>query len=121
MYDLVPQIPCAPTMIKCSIPGVITKGLWNYSPVGGTIRLLPSGMPVQSDKWALLQTIYPCQINRFVHATHICSYQCHLSQYVGDTNNLCMLWKEPASNPPKGSYCSPYFPVQSGWQYPYNF
>lgn len=113
-------------MIKCSFSGAASatpdsrRGLWNYSPVGGTLPLQPNGMPQQSEAWSLLDQIYPCEVNRFLHATHICSYQCYLSQYVSDSNNLCHLWREPASNPPTGSYCFE-FPVTAGWQYPYQF
>lgn len=120
-YDVVPQIPCTPTMIGCKNASTSTtrnNGLWPYAAVPGTLLLEPSGMPQQTEAWSLLSTIYPCEINRFLHATHICSYQCFLSQFVTDTNNLCQLWSEPASDPPTGSYCFK-FPVTSGQQYPY--
>lgn len=112
-------------MIKCGSSQAAANpesnsGLWSYTSVPGTLLLQPGGMPQQSEAWSLLNTICPCEINLFLHATHICSYQCYLSQYVSDANNLCHLWSEPATNPPTGSYCFK-FPVTSGWQYPYQF
>lgn len=120
--DLIPQVPCTPTIIGCknaAIPtGTRGNGTWSYASVPGTLMLQPSGMPQQSDAWALLDKIYPCQLSRFLRATHICSYNCYLSQYVSDVNNLCQLWDVSGTDSPAGSYCY-QFPVTSGPQYPY--
>jgi hypothetical protein len=75
IYDIIPQVPCAPTMAACKntvVPTTNPNGTWPYAPVGGTITLLPTGMPSQSAHWAGLNKIFPCQLDRFVLATHIC-------------------------------------------------
>ena len=119
LYDLIPQVPCTPTMIGCKNTLVNTytpyhKGLWSYASVPGTLLLLPSGMPQQPEAWSLMGKLYPCELGRFLKATHICSYNCYLSQYVVDENSKCKLWNETGA----GSFCSG-FPVTSGPQYPY--
>jgi hypothetical protein len=122
-YDLIPQAPCTPTMIGCakaleSTATVYNHGLWRYQSVPGTLMLSAAGVPQQADAWSLLNKIYPCQIGRFLRATHICSYNCYLSQFVGDTNNLCQLWQTSGSSA-SGSFCF-QFPVSEGPQYPYS-
>lgn len=110
--DLVPQIPCSPTMIACNGTVTANPKPWSYSPVPGTLLLQPSGMPQQADKWALFDKIYPCKVGEMLRATHICSYQCYMSQSVTDKNNLCQLW-DVGSTPATGSYCFK-FPFTSG-------
>lgn len=122
LNDLIPQVPCTPTMIGCKDAWVPTSnprnnGLWPYAATPGTLVLMPSGMPLQADAWSLLNEIYPAQAGRFLRATHTCSYMCYLSQYVVDKNNLFQLWSVPNGSTPVGSYCYS-FPVTSGEQYP---
>lgn len=80
----------------------------------GTLLLQPSSMPQQADAWALLQKVYPCEVGRLLRATHICSHNCYLSQFVADNNSMCKLWGSEGA----GSYCFD-FPVSSGPRYPY--
>eukprot|EP00882_Tetradesmus_deserticola_P023912 GHRQ01026089.1.p1 GENE.GHRQ01026089.1~~GHRQ01026089.1.p1 ORF type:complete len:145 (-),score=33.04 GHRQ01026089.1:1123-1557(-) len=73
--DIIPQVPCTPTMAACKntvVPNPNPTGTWPYSSVGGTLQLLPSGMPNQAAQWAGFGKIYPCQLVRFLMATHIC-------------------------------------------------
>lgn len=126
LNDLIPQVPCTPNMIGCKNAVVPTgtnnnRGLWAYASVPGTLMLLPANMPQQAQAWSLFGKIHPCQIGRFLRATHICSYNCYLSQFIGDTNNLCQLWNTTTaagSGAATGSYCF-QFPVPSGPKYPY--
>lgn len=120
LFDIVPQVPCTPTMIDCKDTLIPTntlrnKGLWSYTSVPGTLLLLPTNMPQQADAWSLLGTVYPCEAGRLLRVTHVCSYNCYLSQFVSDSNNLCQLWSVSAGG---GSYCFD-FPVTAGPQYPY--
>ncbi|WIA42326.1 hypothetical protein OEZ86_008339 [Tetradesmus obliquus] len=122
IYDIIPQVPCTPTMAACKntvVPNPNPNGTWPYTTVGGTLQLLPAGMPSQAAQWGMLSKMYPCQLERFVLATHICSYNCYFSQYVSDTNNTCLLWNTTTTSAGGvGTYCSQY-PVTSGPQYPF--
>jgi hypothetical protein len=109
------MIGCAKALESTATP--YNHDLWRYQSVPGTLMLSAAGMPQQAGAWALLNKIFPCQMGRFLRATHICSYNCYLSQFVGDTNNYCQLWKTTGSAAP-GSYCF-QFPVAEGPQYPY--
>lgn len=117
------QVPCTPTMIGCNdalVPTATTQneGLWQYSSIPGDFVLQPEDMPQQADAWSRLTDIYPCEMGRFLRATHTCSYNCYMSQYVPDTNTLCQLWNVEAGSPAVGTYCYD-FPVTEGPQYPY--
>lgn len=70
-------------------------------------------MPQQAEAWGLFSKLYPCQIGNFFQATHVCAYNCYLSQFGGDNNNLCKLWADNGS----GTFCG-HFPVE-GRPYPY--
>jgi hypothetical protein len=61
---------CANTVV----PNPNPNGTWPYTTVGGTLQLQPAGMPAQAAQWAGLSKIYPCQLERFVLATHICRW-----------------------------------------------
>lgn len=118
LNDLIPQVPCAPNMIGCAdalVPTATTrnKGLWQYTSIPGNLLLLPSGMPQQAEAWSQLTDIYPCEMGRFLRATHTCSYNCYMSQYVPDNNTLCLLWATDGGSSPAGTYCYD-FPVTSG-------
>jgi hypothetical protein len=119
LHDVVPQIPCSPSMVGCPRASVPTgsQKYWSYSPVPGSLVIQPSGMPQQADKWVLFGKIYPCQIGKFFAATHVCSYDCYLSQFGGDSNNNCKLWEDSGS----GTYCGgkDVFPTTEGRPYPY--
>jgi len=121
--DLIPQVPCAPNMIGCKnalVPTGTTRntGLWPYTSIPGNLVLEPTGMPAQQEPWSKLTKIYPCEMARFIWATHICSYNCYMSQYVAESNTLCKLWNETEGSSPTGTYCYSY-PVTDGPQYPY--
>jgi hypothetical protein len=79
-------------------------GVWQYSAVGGTMLLLPSGMPAQAAVWANLAAIAPCQALHFFTASHSCSYSCFFSKFAGDKNNSCLLW-DTALAPGVGTFC----------------
>ena len=118
LHDAVPQVPCTPSMVGCpraSVP--IDRGLWSYSPVPGSLAISPSAMPQQAEAWGQFSKIYPCQIGRFFAATHVCAYDCFLSQHGADNNNSCKLWQDDAAG---GTYCgNKLFPVTDGRPYPY--
>jgi hypothetical protein len=122
VYDVIPQVPCTPTMIGCSDTLVNTStarnnGLWQYAPHPGTLMLHHTAMPQQAEAWSRLDKIHACEAKRFFHASHYCSYACYLSQFVKESNNLCQLWTVPAGSKQVGSYCFD-FPVQRKNQYP---
>lgn len=122
IYDLVPQLPCAPTIVGCKdalvpTPSPSKDGLWSYTSIPGNLMLMPEGMPQQQDAWALFNAIYPCEANRFMQATHGCSYMCYLTQYVADPHSKCQLWT-PTGNSTDGSECYDT-PIADGPQYPY--
>jgi hypothetical protein len=121
LNDLIPQVPCTPTMIGCKdalVPTATSRngGLWKYQSIGGNFVLQPSGMPQQVPAWSKLTDIYPCEMGRFLRATHTCSYNCYMSQYAADSNTLCQLWQVTGTS--TGTYCYD-FPVTEGPQYPY--
>lgn len=37
---------------------------------------------MENEAWASFKDMYPCQLGRYVLATHVCAYQCYLSQFV---------------------------------------
>lgn len=131
--DIVSQLPCAPTVTAC-VRGpwvgapLIATGVWAYHTVPGTVALHPEGMPMEVDAWSSFKSMYACQLGRYVVATHVCAYQCYLSQFVenGASSNMCRLKaRDPAAaaagvagGQQEGSYCFS-FPVASGTQYPY--
>jgi hypothetical protein len=89
--------------------------------------LAAEGMPMENEAWAAFGSMYACQLGRYVLATHVCAYQCYLSQFVegGSSSNMCRLWRaEPAAGgnvaggQAEGTFC-PGFPVAGGAQYPY--
>lgn len=134
LNDVVPQVPCSPTMIACSTTLVPTPNLfsssYSYAPVSGTLQLNGSDMPQQAEAWSLLNVLHACQAERFILASHICSYNCFFSQYVKENSNMCLLWAAAgeeapptyqASGPatPDSTFCFK-FPVDPGQpQYPY--
>lgn len=115
VYDVVPQVPCNP-MVGCQRASVSTgsKAFWSYQNVPGSLVIHPSGFPTQAEAWSLFGKIHPCQIGKFLSATHVCAYNCFLSQFGGDNNNSCKLWSDSGS----GTYCASY-PVAEGRAYPY--
>lgn len=121
LNDLIPQVPCTPTMIGCKNALVPTatsrnRGLWKHQSTGRNFVLQPTGMPQQVPAWSKLTDIYPCEMGRFLRATHTCSYNCYMSLFAADSNTLCQLWKVTA--PSSGTYCYA-FPVAEGPEYPY--
>ncbi|WIA41719.1 hypothetical protein OEZ86_009064 [Tetradesmus obliquus] len=126
-FDVIPQVPCSPSMVGCADATVPTgtyqnDGLWQYSPVGGTIPLEAARMPQQAAVWGLLKQIHPCQMKRFFEATHVCSYNCYMSQFVGDANNMCRLWgkdTKEGSTGIGGTFCSGFPATEGRYQYPY--
>jgi hypothetical protein len=51
VYDIIPKVPCTPTMAACAntvVPNPNPNGTWPYSTVGGTLQLQPAGMPSQA-------------------------------------------------------------------------
>lgn len=129
--DIVPQLPCAPTVTAC-VRGpwagapLISTGVWAYHVIPGTVAITAEGMPMENEAWASFKDMYPCQLGRYVVATHVCAYQCYLSQFVsgGVETNMCRLWRqEPGAavaggQGALGSYCMG-FPVGAGPDYPY--
>lgn len=97
LNDLIPQVPCTPTMIGCRDALVPTAnppandGLWQYSSIPGNFLVQPGGMPQQAENWSRLTDIYPCEVEvgRFLRATHTCSYNCYLSMCLTTTRCAC--------------------------------
>lgn len=126
--DLVPQLLCRPTVTACARTsgsrGVMTpQGVWAYEAVPGTVALTAAGMPMETEAWASFGLLYACQLGRYVLATHVCAYQCYLSQYVqgGMGTNMCRLRQQEgvaAGGQQQGSFCFGY-PIVNGRQYPY--
>ncbi|KAF6262005.1 hypothetical protein COO60DRAFT_703516 [Scenedesmus sp. NREL 46B-D3] len=87
-YDLVPQVPCAPSMAACPDVPVPThnpdgSGIWQYSSIGGDMLFSPASMPHQASSWGRFGQIHPCKLAHFIMATHTCSYACWLSSLSG--------------------------------------
>lgn len=104
---------------------MLALGVWAYEPVPGTVALTAARMPMGREAWASFDSMYACQLGRYVLATHVCAYQCYLSQYVQDgaASNMCRLWAGgeggvESHEAGAGSFCFS-FPVASGRQYPY--
>lgn len=106
---------------------MIATGVWAYHTIPGTVMLTPEGMPMEVEAWSDFRAMYACQLGRYVIATHVCAYQCYLSQFVqgGVSSNMCRLRAHDpetargvAGGNPAGSYCLS-FPAASGAQYPY--
>lgn len=128
--DIVAQLPCAPTVTACargpwSGAPMLSIGVWAYSTVPGTVALTAEGMPMEQEAWGSFRSMFACQLGRYVVATHVCAYQCYLSQFVEDgmSSNQCRLRAPGAGalvgGPVQGTYCFS-FPVASGEQYPYS-
>jgi hypothetical protein len=106
VHDLVPQVPCTPTMAACSnllLPQGSPTGTWAYASVGGLVPVLPQSMPVQAEVWQNFLAVFPCQATHFLSATHLCSYKCFLSQFTDDMENSCKLWESVGG---EGSFCA---------------
>jgi hypothetical protein len=107
VHDLVPQVPCTPTMAACSnllLPQGSPTGTWAYASVGRLVPVLPENMPEQADVWQNFAAVFPCQATHFLSATHLCSYNCFLSQFaLGDSNTSCKLWQSVGG---EGSFCA---------------
>lgn len=128
--DIVAQLPCAPTVTACARgpwqgAPMLSVGVWAYHTVPGTVALTAEGMPMEQEAWASFKSMYACQLGRYVVATHVCAYQCYLSQFVQDgvSSNQCRLRAPEAGaaatgGQVHGTYCFS-FPVASGEQYPY--
>lgn len=117
-YDIVPQVPCAPSMFACpgsllspypiptNMPGQVKS--WSYAEVAGHVDITPAAMPADKDAWAKLKTV-PLGANtvNFLMATHVCSYGCYFSQFAdggAQANSNCWLSEKPAVDA-EGSYC----------------
>jgi hypothetical protein len=125
-YDLVPQVPCAPSMASCPDVPVSThnpdgSGIWQYSSVGGSMMITPASMPHQASIWARFGQIHPCKLPFFITATHSCAYTCYLSSFVGEASNSCLLHDKAAAGG-EGTYCGgsiASFPDTQDPPYPY--
>jgi hypothetical protein len=62
-----------------AVPNPSPSGTWPYATVGGSMQLVPAGMPQQAIQWSGFGALYPCEALRFVSATHLCSYNCFFS------------------------------------------
>jgi hypothetical protein len=104
--DVVPQVPCSPTMVSCKRAPIPTGGdkSWSYRAVPGTLMLYPSGMPQQPTAWSHFSKIFPCQMGKFFQATHVCAYNCFMSQFAKDGNTMCKLWDKDG----EGTFCPGY-------------
>jgi hypothetical protein len=135
-YDVIPQVPCAPSMVGCKDALVNTstarnQGLWTYAQTPGTLLLEPASMPQQAEAWSRLDSIHACEAKRFFKASHYCSYSCFLSRYAhGNANNMCRLWPDAVAGGGRaaaankgsagttaGTYCFDY-PIVGKDQYP---
>lgn len=121
VYDLIPQVPCAPRMMAC--PGnmfeTTKRGVssWNYGKVGGQITFTPDAMPVQPEVWAKTDTANPCMMFPWAVATHVCSYTCFYSKFAAagaTADGRCKLWAVPGEQKagPSSDYCI-WYPYQN--------
>eukprot|EP00878_Enallax_costatus_P042550 GHUV01049946.1.p1 GENE.GHUV01049946.1~~GHUV01049946.1.p1 ORF type:complete len:320 (+),score=33.21 GHUV01049946.1:1365-2324(+) len=101
--DIVPQVPCTPNMVACpgtlvptNQPGNVTS--WPFSAVTN------ASMPVQQVPWGAMTSVSLKHTVAFLSASHICSYSCFTSQFVGDKNNYCLLLDD-LSLVGSNSYC----------------
>jgi hypothetical protein len=125
-YDVVPMVPCAPSMAGCPDVPVSThnpdgSGIWQYSSVGGSMMITPTSMPQQARIWSRFGLMHPCKLQHFITATHVCSYTCWLSSFVMGGNNSCLLLDTGAAGG-AGSYCGgsiASFPDTQDPPYPY--
>jgi hypothetical protein len=125
-YDVVPQVPCAPSMAACPDTPVSTanpdgSGIWQYSSIAGSMMITPAAMPYQADVWRRFGKLHPCKMSHFITATHVCSYTCFFSKYVKGTSNSCLLLDQKVAGG-EGSYCGgsiASFPETSDPPYPY--
>lgn len=112
--DLVPQVPCPPTMVACGNTPVPTNQpgdvkSWPYAQVGASIRFGGGDMPIQQGAWSSLGSVpLSARSENFLWATHVCSYLCFTSQFVlGDANNACLLLADAAAAG-ANSYCTSF-------------
>jgi hypothetical protein len=127
--DIVSQLPCTPTVTAC-VRGpwagapLIATGVWAYHTIPGTVALSPEGMPMEVEAWSSFRAMHACQLGHYVVATHVCAYQCYLSQFSeGGAGGMCRLRASSnagavAGGQQMGSFCLG-FPVASGSKYPY--
>eukprot|EP00887_Chlorella_sp_A99_P007886 scaffold20.g7886.t1 len=122
--DIVSQFPCPPSIPACgetpagllgtlgikNIPTNQNASSYAYESIGGSIDFTSSQMPQDTATWEQIGNIPLCYAFDFLQASHLCSFQCFLSQYAGATvdNTLCWLSAKPADAP--GTQC-PTFPV----------
>jgi Lipase (class 3) len=122
--DVVTEVPCDPSMFTCknniargfpittNQPGDVSS--WAFSEVGGTVLLVPEGMPFDQASWAQIINV-PLGANAvpFLISTHVCSYLCYFSQYSDGANGeWCWLSQLPPGS--AGTACAG-FPVKNGY------
>ncbi len=121
--DVVTEVPCDPQMFSCkkvlngfpiptNQPGDVKD--WAYSEVGGTVLLMPDGMPFDQATWASIVNL-PLGANAvpFLISTHVCSYLCYFSQYSGNANGE-WCWLSQQLLGAEGTQCSG-FPTKNGY------
>eukprot|EP00775_Hariotina_reticulata_P007421 gene7421-7630_t len=87
-YDLIPQMPCTPTMANCNATS--GNATWQYTPIGGTLLLQAADMPQQPSLWQLRKRLL--------------LYNCYFSQFTNDVHNSCLLDSSVAGF---GTVCAP--------------
>jgi hypothetical protein len=108
-------MPCAPKTVACpnlKVPTPNPNGYWPYARLGGLVQLTSSDMPAQPRAWqkmAVYSQSDMCQspesMGWIAHGVHYCSYFCAFSKYLGDADNMCLLWPAGAGEADKASYC----------------
>jgi hypothetical protein len=97
--------------IPTDMPGNVSS--WEYAQIGGTMPFSGSDMWASNDKsaWMKLNTLDLCRAKDFLVATHICSYACYTSQFLGyhAPSTMCNLVGASTANNCLG------FPAKGGW------
>ncbi|GAX76022.1 hypothetical protein CEUSTIGMA_g3465.t1 [Chlamydomonas eustigma] len=116
LYDVIPQLPCAPENIACPNTPVDTTlngtvHTWQYTPVGGTVIITALDMPAQAYAWHRFSRLNLCHIALDVVAVHTCSYSCAFSKFVAAfSGDSCLLDSVHEDTSTPGSFCEG-FPV----------
>lgn len=85
---------------------------WPYATVGGTLPIAPEQMPLDAKAWRTLDRIQLCWAVPYLFASHVCSYACWASQFVGDGSGGnssatygTQCWLSPQAADAPGSTC----------------
>jgi len=97
--DLFSQSPCE--FPYCSSIGGDGETVFKYAEPAGAMQLVGARFPAQPALWSLFEQVELPHCDGYTfevwhHATGDCSYQCYLSQFVGETKDACLLAQDAA-------------------------